>query len=112
MKDVILYGLFGLIVISVIIVFLFFGYPVIISEQACGVENCHGMDVLCGPNVPQACTENYQVGDRCRQYASCQIVGGDCSLVAGDLFDACKRCVGECLSGNDSIEIFSCESLC
>jgi hypothetical protein len=52
------------------------------------------------------------VGDRCRQYASCQIVSGKCSLVEGKEFNDCKTCVEACMENKDSRDIFRCEGRC
>ena len=37
----------------------------------CEFTSCHGLNLNCGPNPPQACTADYQLGDKCRQYAFC-----------------------------------------
>lgn len=94
-------------------------------EKKCGLENCHGLELSCGPNAPEVCTEVYQLGDFCRQYASCQVVDGECQLDISAEFDLCKACVEDCqqmkacsLAGVDSNcdqpastkEIFECEN--
>jgi len=33
------------------------------TQQKCGIENCHGLDITCGSDVPDACTEIYMIGD-------------------------------------------------
>jgi hypothetical protein len=113
MDKIVIFVVLGLLLVSgAAAILMLLGYPIIYSAEKCGVENCHGLDVKCGSNVPQACTEIYMAGDRCRQYASCKIVSGKCSLVAGKEFSDCKTCVETCMEKNDSIEIFSCESRC
>lgn len=82
--------------------------------QQCGMENCHGLDITCGPNVPDACTEIYMLGDRCRQYASCEVIDGECQLVESSAFETCKSCVENCSEefGQDHTMLFECESGC
>lgn len=81
------------------------------EEEKCGLENCHGLDVTCGPNVPDFCTMEYQLGDFCRQYAICEVIGGECQLVPDPLWDDCRDCVAECeaLGGEPA---FECEQEC
>lgn len=81
------------------------------SPPRCGIENCHGLDIVCGPNPPDFCTELYQLGDFCRQFAYCEIVGSNCQLAPDLRFDQCKSCVEKCeqLSGQ---EAFECENEC
>ena len=80
----------------------------------CGIESCHGLDITCGPNVPNACTMMYAAGDRCRQFVSCQTVEGQCRLEKSPKFDSCKACVEKCEQGfqDDNIKFFECESRC
>lgn len=80
----------------------------------CGMENCHGLDITCGPNVPDVCTEIYMAGDNCRQYVSCQIVDGGCQLIKTQRFNDCKSCVEKCSVDfeDDQIKFFECESKC
>ena len=80
----------------------------------CGIENCHGLNIACGPNVPVFCTLEYQLGDRCRYYASCKITNGICQLEESELFNSCKACVEKCLQdiGSDAIELSECENKC
>ncbi|MCK4781756.1 hypothetical protein KAS79_02400 [Candidatus Parcubacteria bacterium] len=84
------------------------------SLHKCGIENCHGLDITCGPNVPKQCTMMYMLGDRCRQYVSCEIIEGRCQLVKKVEFEECKFCVEKCLEDykNDVVEIHRCESEC
>ncbi|VVB75045.1 Uncharacterised protein [Candidatus Tiddalikarchaeum anstoanum] len=42
--------------------FLIISILVLISgctAQKCGIENCHGLDITCGPNIPEVCTTLY-----------------------------------------------------
>jgi hypothetical protein len=82
--------------------------------SACGLTTCHGLDLACGTNAPQMCTMEYRIGDRCRQYASCDTGAGGCSLILGPQFIACKTCVEKCqtAAGPDSLSAFSCEEKC
>ncbi|ODS35899.1 MAG: hypothetical protein A7316_03080 [Candidatus Altiarchaeales archaeon WOR_SM1_86-2] len=80
----------------------------------CVIENCHGLNISCGPNVPEVCTEIYMLGDGCREYASCRIIDGKCQLTKEPEFDECKSCVEKCLEDfkDDATEVFQCESEC
>ena len=80
----------------------------------CGIENCHGLYIVCGPNVPDACTMEYQIGDNCRQFAKCEVVGGQCTLVVSGEFVECKACVQECEGKHADVpdKLFECESVC
>lgn len=80
----------------------------------CGIENCHGMDIVCGANPAEMCTEIYMAGDNCRQFASCAAVAGKCQLQKSAKFESCKTCVEKCTSANknNQIEFFECESRC
>jgi hypothetical protein len=101
-----------LLVAGTVALLAYMAKPIITGVKTCGVENCHGLEVSCGSNLPLVCTETYQEGDRCRQYASCQIVGGNCALVIGKEFNDCKTCVEACLEKKDSRDIYRCESHC
>lgn len=84
------------------------------SQLRCGIENCHGLDIKCGPNIPEACTAMYTSGDICRSFASCETVKGKCQLVESPAFDKCKACVEFCLEGfmDDPVGLSQCESEC
>jgi hypothetical protein len=84
------------------------------TQAKCGIESCHGLEITCGQNVPEVCDMMYQAGDRCRQYASCQIIQGKCQLVKGQGFDECKSCVERCQEEfkDDLTKFFDCESQC
>ena len=85
------------------------GLPAIPS--ACGFSSCHGLDLSCSTNPPQVCPADYELGDKCRQYASCSSAGGTCRLLTTLQFDTCKSCVERC-GGADPAEILSCEEKC
>jgi hypothetical protein len=80
----------------------------------CGIENCHGLDISCGPNIPDVCTMIYEQGDNCRQFADCQIIDGQCSLKESLRFENCKSCVEKCEKDfkDDQVKFFECESRC
>jgi hypothetical protein len=83
-------------------------------DTKCGLETCHGLDVVCGSNPAQMCTEMYQIGDRCLQYVKCGILNGKCEQIENHLFTQCKSCVEKCIENNkeDVIKSFECESNC
>lgn len=84
------------------------------KTSRCGIENCHGLDIKCGPNVPDFCTMEYQIGDNCRQYARCEIINGNCQLVENNRFKKCKSCVEKCTKDfkNNTEKQFKCEENC
>ena len=84
------------------------------NSEKCGIENCHGLNITCGPNVPDACSMMYAAGDNCRQFASCQIINDRCNLEKSQKFDSCKACVKKCEQDflSDQIKFFECESKC
>lgn len=82
------------------------------TKQECGLENCHGLELSCGSNAPEVCAENYELGDFCRQYASCQIIDGRCQLSKSQEFDLCKLCVEDCEKEKDNQKVFECENGC
>jgi len=93
------------------------GKPIKLPPQIsgkCGMENCHGLEITCGPKVPEACDMAYAAGDNCRKQASCQIIDGKCQLVKNQKFDDCKSCVEKCEHNykNDLVRLFGCESKC
>ena len=122
----IIYGIAILFLIGLSL-FIWNNYQVQIQERAikpiklpsqfsgkCGIESCHGLDITCGPNVPEVCDAMYMGGDNCRQYASCQIVDKKCQLVKNQKFNDCKSCVEKCSVDfkDDQIKFFECESKC
>ncbi len=84
------------------------------EEAKCAVENCHGLDIKCGANPPDVCTEVYELGDRCLVYAECAIVNGVCQQVVSDNFTQCKSCVESCIAqfSDNYDQLFECESRC
>ena len=84
------------------------------ASDECGIENCHGLDIVCGPNPAEMCTMIYQLGDKCRQFAQCEVVDGVCQQIENPQFIACKSCVQECEQDfpNDPEKAFECESTC
>ncbi|MCX6800926.1 MAG: hypothetical protein NTZ73_01945 [Candidatus Diapherotrites archaeon] len=89
-----------------------------LATEKCGITNCHGLDVTCGfVTKPQACTAVYELGDRCRKYASCGTINGECLHKLEKKFEQCKSCVEKCKDefGNDPgnyINLFKCEAKC
>lgn len=84
------------------------------AQGSCGFTTCHGLDLACSPNAPEVCDLSYRLGDKCRQYASCDTSGGSCTLVKDARFDTCKTCVEQCQAAatNDPGAAFSCEEKC
>jgi len=78
----------------------------------CGIESCHGLDITCGPDIPEMCTELYKLGDFCREYADCAVINNACQLNASEKFYACKSCIENCEELYDGPEAFDCESSC
>ena len=110
-----------IIALLLIIVAIFFwnNYKILIQKRLdkpieCGIENCHGLDITCGSNVPEACTEIYQLGDNCRRFVNCQIINDSCELGKSPKFDSCKSCVTKCEQDypNNPNKLFECESVC
>lgn len=82
------------------------------SKANCGIENCHGLNISCGDNVPEVCSEIYMLGDFCRQYAKCDLIGGECQFVKSKQFEECKACVEDCVEKFQGEEAFQCEEEC
>jgi hypothetical protein len=84
------------------------------GSTTCVVENCHGLDIKCGPNPAQVCTAMYGIGDRCLQYAKCGVLNGTCRQLENPQFTKCKSCVQKCTddSKDDVTKLFDCESKC
>jgi hypothetical protein len=80
----------------------------------CGIESCHGLDITCGPNVPEACDMMYVPSDGCRQLAACQTTDGQCKLEKTPEFDSCKACVEKCAKKfpSDPAKSYDCEAGC
>ncbi len=85
-----------------------------IDDIVCGRENCHGLEIKCGPNPVEMCTMEYRLGDRCLRHVNCGIVNGACQQIPNAAFDACKACVQQCQEqfSLDPTNLFSCESRC
>jgi hypothetical protein len=84
------------------------------SSQKCQLETCHGLDIVCGSHPPDVCTEIYELGDKCLQYAKCGVQNGKCQQIQNSQFTQCKLCVQKCTDANknDNIKLFECESKC
>ncbi|MCX6720330.1 MAG: hypothetical protein NTW11_00805 [Candidatus Staskawiczbacteria bacterium] len=83
-------------------------------SSTCAIENCHSLDIKCGPNPPEVCTEIYMIGDKCLKYAKCGIENGKCQQIENSQFTNCKSCVQSCIDANknDNIKLFDCENKC
>jgi hypothetical protein len=82
------------------------------DDKICGLDSCHGYeDITCGSNVPDFCTMEYRIGDFCRQFAVCEVIGGECQIVPNEKLDQCRDCVRQC--ENDGMtDVFECENAC
>jgi len=96
------------------------GTPVTITpgnpdRPDCGLTPCHGLELTCGPDIPEVCTAVYQLGDKCRQFAHCDVdSNGTCQIVTTPEFDTCTSCVQNCLNEfrTDPPKSFACEETC
>ena len=84
------------------------------ESVVCERENCHGLEIQCGANPPNFCTEIYRIGDRCLPYAECGIQNGICQQTENVQFTACKICVEKCEEEyqENPMEAFQCEEAC
>lgn len=86
------------------------------SANKCGIESCHGLDISCGSNVPDVCTEEYRLGDKCRKFVSCQTTNNSCQKIVDSRFEECKSCVEKCdekyKDNKDPAKVFECEVKC
>lgn len=84
------------------------------TPGACGLETCHGLEISCGPNPPEACTAEYAIGDVCLPYARCGVRNGTCGPVENASFSRCRDCVRACIDANrdPGERLFECESRC
>jgi hypothetical protein len=82
------------------------------DAACCGIESCHGLEVTCGPNQPKVCTALYAIGDFCREFLHCEVVGGDCTLITDESFQPCKDCISACTQKARGPEILGCEAEC
>lgn len=107
-----------IIVTAVIILALFFLRSPLMNrsqmkvEKECVIQECHGLDITCGMTGPQICTLEYQLGDFCRNYVSCQLRNNNCEVVTDPLFEQCTSCVNKCALITSPIEAFQCEEKC
>lgn len=85
-----------------------------VDDVVCGRENCHGLDIKCGPNAAEMCTMEYRLGDKCLRLAKCGIKDGVCQQIPSAAFDACKTCAQKCEAdfNNDPQGAFACEAQC
>lgn len=126
-KKNLIYAIIVALILIVSSIFILNSYQIQVQERPdkliklppqisgeCGIESCRGLDITCGPNVPESCDLMYMAGDNCRQYVNCQTVKGQCQLVKSPKFDSCKLCVEKCEQNfqNDQIKFFECESGC
>lgn len=86
----------------------------VVVPEPCGIQNCHGPVLSCGPEPVEMCTMEYQLGDKCRQRAACRVVNGSCRAVGFGGYDDCVSCVAACMNNStgDLSRIFTCESKC
>ena len=114
---VIIISIIGLATLGIIFIPRFINNTIVDNINGyCEVSNCHGLDVKCGVNPPVMCTMEYQIGDNCRQFATCQKNGSVCKLVESNEFIQCKTCVENCIDkyiNSDQIaEQFTCADNC
>jgi hypothetical protein len=78
----------------------------------CGIEQCHGLDITCGPNIPDGCTMEMRIDDFCREYVRCEKVDRECRLIKDPKFEECKICIERCNREEDPEKAFQCASKC
>jgi hypothetical protein len=54
--------LYAIAAVLAIIVIAAVALVILQHEQKCGLEQCHGLELTCGPNVPEMCTKEYKLG--------------------------------------------------
>jgi len=89
--------------------------PISCTPGACDLQTCHGFNnISCGSNPPDVCTEMYEVGDKCLQYAKCGVQNGKCQQIQNSQFTECKSCVQKCIdtNKNDNSKLVECENKC
>ena len=90
--------------------------PGITNPTTCQISDCHGMDIKCGNNPPPMCTMEYQIGDGCRQFATCSQNAATCTFNPSTEFTQCKTCVEECIetykSEDEIMDKLSCVETC
>ncbi|MFA5332352.1 MAG: hypothetical protein WC342_08240 [Methanoregula sp.] len=84
------------------------------TTVVCGAENCHGVTVQCGSNPVDSCTSEINVGDRCRKYATCQVVDNVCQVVTQTPYEKCKACIQSCSDSyfNNPNMLVDCSQKC
>jgi hypothetical protein len=84
------------------------------GSLSCSLETCHGLDIKCGSNPPDVCTEMYGLGDKCLKYAKCGIKNNKCQPIENLEFTQCKICVENCIdeNKNNDEKVFECENEC
>jgi len=84
------------------------------TSPTCALETCHGLEIQCGSNPADVCTEIYGMGDKCLKYAKCGGQNGKCQQIENSEFTQCKSCVQKCIENNknDTMKQFECESNC
>lgn len=107
----------GLIIVIVLLsigIYYFYTHQKSNVSSVCEIQNCHGLEISCGPSPVQMCTEEYQLGDICRKFASCEIKNNQCAQKEDDNFNLCKTCVENCQTktNNNPEEYFRCEAKC
>lgn len=120
----IIYGMVFLLAVGVA-VFLWNSYQIEIRERPakpiklpwanwgkCGIEQCHGLDITCGSNIPEMCTMEASIDDFCREYVRCEKVGRECRLIKEPKFEECKSCIEKCNQEEDPEKAFQCASGC
>lgn len=83
-------------------------------STVCGIQECHGMELTCGSQPADICTEIFMVGDGCRTFFECGVTNGICAKTEDRRFDSCTSCVKQCVSDNkgDDVKISECDSYC
>ena len=78
------------------------------AEQCVAVTPCHGIhELTCGPAA--MCTEEYRMGDFCRQWVTCEVgADGACGLKKDPKFDECVACFDGCKDGDQQ----ACDQAC
>lgn len=111
MSDRIAYVIF----IAAIVVLVFLVYPRDPPKPiVCGMENCHGLSLVCGANPVQNCDMVYSFGDNCRRFAKCMVVNQTCMISVENRFGECINCINECakLLNSDYLKAMECEYRC
>jgi len=103
MKKIIIW----MIVLAVVLILVVLGlYLAKGPLLRCGIENCHGAIVECGPEPRGMCIEILMPGDQCRKYASCEMVGLECQRVEEPEYAGCLEGVNN--YGDDRLCVMGC----